>query len=328
MATITSTMTVSSAKDSFFGTMEYVDGSHTLDEMEAIVTQALNTSEAPKKIDCAEIYQSTEAVGRAIQAYNAIEVNPPVFVSTKLNGLPSGPYEAIKERVNQHLLKLGGLSKVELLLIHFPGPSDCDFGGSPEMFAKKANFDFYKANIGEAWANMVQLKNDGLCDDIGVSNFYQSHLNVLLEVCGEENKPHCNQIFIDPCHPEFELCDFMTEQGIGIMAYRPLSFVSHMEMVGGMGDTTFAKLQELANTHCDGNVRGFILCWLLKRGISPIFKSSNVEHVQSNAVAMNKVGTMEEFDVRDDSVFGNADMVNVVGGCDEYSQAIRGVCPN
>lgn len=145
-------------------------------------------------------------------------------------------------------------------------------------------------------------------------------------------RPAANQIFIDFSHPEFELVDFMNENNIAVMAYRPLSFIPHVEMAASMGDASWGKLcalAEAAGSTGESPPRSFVLSWLRRRQITPLFKTAEAERCRANlaAVATARSIPADAFDDRDAEAFGGSEMVDMVGGCDEYARALCSVQP-
>ena len=302
-----------------FGTMEYVDG--TTKDMTQITINALNAGY--RLLDCAELYESTKQVGAAI---NSFGMRDELTIISKLKGMPvEEDQAALISRVNAHLSDLQ-VNSVDVLLMHWPGPSQCDFNADAESFKEAANAEYYKKNIEKAWNNMILIQTQGLCKHIGVSNFYRGHLDFLISLCNEKNlpKPTMNEIFIDPCHPQFDYCDFMKSENIHVVAYRPLAFIPVMEMAGGMGDTTHAALVELAAANPDdGDVskspHDVVLSWLAKRGITTLVKTASVERCSSNFASANKGMVIEN----ERELFGASEMVAMCGGTDPYADVFE-----
>ena len=262
-----------------FGTMEYVDGKYSEDPaavMTAATTTALNAGF--RKFDCAEIYESTVHVGKAFgDAIGSGKVTrESLHITTKLKGLPCEGYQALKDRVKQHLAQLS-MEYVNLLLIHWPGPGTADLSG--ESLAKECTWEFFDVNIDSAWKNMQRLKMDGLCREIGVSNFYSQHLQRL--ALATNVAPFANQIFIDMTHQEEDLVKEMLQGGIVPIAYRPTAFLPVMEMAAAMGDRTWGTIAEAAAAG-EVSPHEFVMKWMLSRGISPLVKSNNEDHCKAN----------------------------------------------
>mmetsp|Transcript_13686 Transcript_13686/g.16586 ORF Transcript_13686/g.16586 Transcript_13686/m.16586 type:complete len:309 (+) Transcript_13686:109-1035(+) len=292
----------------FVGTMEDLNP----DGPGVYQTTLNNLKSGIRYIDCAEAYESLSEVARAIKDSGVDRKE--LFVCSKIKGLPLGNYKAVEKRVQEHLSNLG-LTYLDLLLIHWPGPDDCDFSSSVDEFSAKATWEYFDQNIDESWEIMKSLQEGGQTRRIGVSNFYQKHLERL------QGKPFANEIFIDATHGETQLVEFMQEKGIHVLAYRPLVFLSAIELAGSMGSTTMSQIQELADKNDVVNAQQLVLSWLLARGCSVIVKSANSEHIQSNLKACEIAKTIDIPSLKD---LGNADdLVAMCGGTDEYSAIFR-----
>merc|ERR1719401_2426224 len=99
------------------------------------------------------MYKSTPHVGRAIKDYLATNDSDvdraDICVTTKLKGMPSGDYDGVREQLERHLGDLG-LSYVDLLLVHWPGPADCGLE-SPSRLAEAASWEYFTEHMAEAW---------------------------------------------------------------------------------------------------------------------------------------------------------------------------------
>ena len=174
--------------------------------------------------DCAELYASSQHVGRAFN--EIIEHTIPrstLHITSKLKGMPSGSYDQIRERLTNHLNTLS-LAYVDLLLIHWPGQHDTDLSSNDDI-ASKCTWSYFDTNIEAAWINMQRLQTEGLTKQIGVSNFYLSHLQRL-----PEPPPFANEIYLDITHQENVLCEYMNTHNIQCIAYRTLAFLRVVAM--------------------------------------------------------------------------------------------------
>eukprot|EP00658_Telonema_sp_P-2_P033065 TRINITY_DN24346_c0_g1_i1.p1 TRINITY_DN24346_c0_g1~~TRINITY_DN24346_c0_g1_i1.p1 ORF type:complete len:241 (+),score=59.38 TRINITY_DN24346_c0_g1_i1:246-968(+) len=160
--------------------------------------------------------------------------------------------------------------------MHWPGlcafdPTDMGPLGSPADFQPHAtSWDDFKANIAGAWANMCKLKEEGLVLEVGSSNFYSHHLDELRSQC--DASPYANEIFIDGTNQETEFVQQMQEQGVRVIAYRPVIYKPFPD--------AFAAVAEKLGA----SVHGVILAWMLRRGIYPIVKARGA-HIGDNLSA-------------------------------------------
>ena len=203
------------------GTMEHVDGSDR--KPEAMYDAVLAYLKAGgRHLDCAECYQSTPHVGRAIADSGVSRAE--LHVTTKLSGLPCD-YAEVKQRLVAHYAALG-VERADLLLVHWPGPAASEehageafsgehtraLLGDPDALRKACTWAYFDSHIEQAWRNMQQLRDEGLCAKIGVSNFYRQHLRRLAECGGEA--PFANEIYIDATHQEREFVEEMIGAGM------------------------------------------------------------------------------------------------------------------
>lgn len=290
----------------FFGTMD-------LEQPYESTLQALECG--IRHIDSAELYKNNSHVGRAISDSKVARSD--LCVVSKLKGIPSGSYEDVKARVNAMLSEMG-LDYFDVLLIHWPGPDDIDLEGSASAVEQKSSFGYFTSNITSGWTHMLRLKTENLCRDVGVSNFYQPHVEYLLsQFSSSEQRPTMNELQIDILHQETKFVSYMQSKNMRVLAYRSGSFVPVYEMAAGMGDPTFQVLSKLVDEKRDA--RSIIMAWLVSRGISPIIKSKTRARVEAALNAIDSNMGSSVFDALDAP--GSADMVEMCGGLDEYAAA-------
>jgi alcohol dehydrogenase (NADP+) len=304
-----------------FGTMERRD-----DDPEAMYTATREALRAGyRHFDLAEHYQTQEQVGRALSEFMAEqqqeedeeeeeEAGGPrsaLFITNKVDGMPLGPYPAVKARV-QRMLSRCQLAHFDLLLIHYPTPAETtDLDGDPSALCTPERWEHFQQHCAEAWRNMSSLRQDGLCTHVGLSNCYPQHLQCFAQHAAEPSSApiYANEIFIDAAHPETDFVASMQAAGIRVFAYRPLAFLPNLKMLEVMGVSEVAAAIDAAavtattrqqggshgggggggggsggTTHGDarGSWQQLILAWLLARGISPVASSTSPEHIAAN----------------------------------------------
>merc|ERR1712070_144405 len=283
------------------GTMEHVDESHPPDAMYSATLAYLRAG--GRHLDCAEIYRSTAHVGRAIQDSGVPRSE--LHITSKLCGLPvnrgdyHGPedFAAVRTRLQQHLQTLG-VTYVDLLLVHWPGPpaSPEDHPteylsvshtegllGQPQRLAAACTWDYFDQHIDSAWGNMQRLRAEGLCRQIGVSNFNSHHLQRLSG--GSEDHPSANQIYIDVTHQRKDLLQLMQQQQITPIAYRPLAFLPVVQMAADMGDGTHGALEQLQMSLSAASVQQVVIAWLVRCGCHVLAKTADEQRVKQNLMA-------------------------------------------
>jgi diketogulonate reductase-like aldo/keto reductase len=157
------------------------------------VTHALSIGY--RHIDTAAFYGNEEDVGCAVRESGIARER--LFVVTKLWNSDQGYASAIKA-CNESLAKLK-LDYVDLYLIHWP-----------EAGRRL-----------DSWRALVELRKQGKCRSIGVSNYTVAHLKELM--AHSSVRPSVNQVEFSPFLFQRELLDFCRSHGIQLEAYCPLT---------------------------------------------------------------------------------------------------------
>ena len=115
------------------------------------------------------------------------------------------------------------------------------------------------------WEELIRLKDDGLCKNIGVANCHQHHLEILIKATGV--MPQVNQIEIHPLFSQKKLVEYCQSQGIVVEAYTPL----------GRMDERFVRLPLWKNLQKKYNksISQLVLRWHIQNGVIPVFRSMN-----------------------------------------------------
>jgi len=198
-----------------------------------------------RHIDTAEGYRNEEEVGQAL-AESGVPRSE-VWVTTKLSNDRQG-YETTKAACEDSLRKLR-LDQVDLYLMHWP----------------------FDETMADTWRAMQELRDEGKCRAIGVSNFSVKRFEFFFTLTDEA--PAVNQVELHPFNYRPDLLELHRAKGIATEAYSPLTRAQRFD------DPT---LVALAEKH--GKTPAQILIrWDLQHGIVTIPKSSHKERIIENA---------------------------------------------
>ncbi|KAH8770118.1 aldo/keto reductase [Diaporthe sp. PMI_573] len=202
-------------------------------------------------LDGADGYGNEAELGLAIK--EAGVPRDKLYVVTKLSK-PSAD-KTIEQDFTTSLQKLG-LDYVDLYLIHSPFFAD----GDPKLLQQK-------------WAEMEVIKASGRAKSIGLSNFLQKHLEIVLETA--KIPPAINQIEFHPYLQHGDLLDFHRKNNIAVSAYAGLTAVTKAKP--GPLDDIYAQLAKKYGVS-EGDVA---LRWILDQGVVAITTSSKEERLTS-----------------------------------------------
>ena len=214
-----------------------------LEECEESVRTALETGY--RHVDTAQAYGNEAGVGRGIAAADVDRDE--VFLATKL-WIDNLGYEDVLESTAESLDRLA-TDDLDLLSVHRPaGEYD------PE----------------ETLPALEELREDGLIERIGVSNFEPSHIERAQEVL--DAPIFANQIEIHPLLQQRRLREFCAEQGIEVVAYSPLARgrVFEIETISEIADERGVSEAQVS------------LAWLRANGLTAIPKATGGDHIRDN----------------------------------------------
>ncbi|XP_004425456.1 PREDICTED: prostaglandin-E(2) 9-reductase-like [Ceratotherium simum simum] len=174
-----------------------------------------------RHIDAAYFYQNEEEIGKALREKMADGTvkREDIFYTTKL-WLTFLRQELVRPALERSLKKLG-LDYVDLFIIHFP------FALKPgeELVLKDASGEIILdiVDFRDTWeVSLEKCKDAGLTKSIGVSNFNDKQLEMILNKPGLKYRPVCNQV---ECHPylnQSKLLEFCQSKDIVVVAYSAL----------------------------------------------------------------------------------------------------------
>lgn len=212
----------------------------TPDEAEASVLSALACGY--RLIDTANAYVNEKAVGRAMKKSGVSREE--IFLETKL-------WPAFYEQPDavEKTLERLDTDYIDLLLIHQPA-----------------------GNYIAGYKLMEKAYKEGKVKAIGLSNFSQSQIREILDIC--EVKPVVLQTEVHPYYQEKKLKDYLKKEGIVIQAWYPL----------GHGDKALLEeplFQKLGKKYGKSSAQ-IILRWHIQAGNIVIPGSKSPAHIQDN----------------------------------------------
>ncbi len=239
-------------------------GTYKAKEQDGIDAVAIAIKNGYTLIDTAAIYGNEEAVGKGIKASGVPREN--LFITTKL-WREFLNYEETKVELEKSLERLD-VDYIDLYLIHWP--------------ANAKNYDNWQQANADSWRAMEELQAEGKIKSIGVSNFFQEHLEALLKTA--KVTPSVNQIEFHPGYWQQELTEYCKEQNIVIEAWSPLgkAVVFDNEV-----------LTSIATKH-NKSVAQVCLRWVIQHNVIAIPKSTTPKRIIENLEIFDFELTEEE----------------------------------
>jgi 2,5-diketo-D-gluconate reductase A len=214
-----------------------------------------------RHIDTAQMYGNEEGVGAAIAASGLARED--VYVTTKVNNNRHRPADA-KDSARVSLEKLG-LDRVDLLLIHWPLPTQ------------------YDGDFVSTWEALLELREEGLATSVGVSNFQPEHLDRVVAATGVV--PVVNQVEVHPYFANEAARAATARHGAVVEAWSPLG--------QGGGELTDPAVTALAERY--GRTPAQVLLrWALDRGDVVFPKSMSKARLAENFEVFDFALTADE----------------------------------
>ena len=210
--------------------------------------------------DTAQIYANEAEVGQAI-AESQVNRNE-LFITTKIwtdHYAPDKLIPSLKESLHQ--LRTDA---VNLTLIHWPAPR-------------------LGVQIPELMQTLLEAKQQGLTEHIGVSNFNIELIQQAIDTIGLEHIA-TNQIELSPYLQNQRLVNFLQSQKIDVTSYMTLAYGKVLND---------PVLQGIATQH-QASTAQIALAWALQKGFAVIPSSTKREHLLANLAAQEIQLTQEE----------------------------------
>ncbi|KRB78632.1 oxidoreductase [Nocardioides sp. Root190] len=240
-------------------------------DTERVVSEAFEIGY--RHVDTAQMYGNEEGVGAAIAASGLARGD--LYVTTKVNNNRHRPADA-KDSARVSLDKLG-LDRVDLLLIHWPLPTQ------------------YDGDFVATWEALLELREEGLATSVGVSNFQPEHIDRVVAATGVV--PAVNQIEAHPYFANEAARAATVRHGAVVEAWSPLG--------QGGGELTDPAVVALAERH--GRTPAQVLLrWALDRGDIVFPKSLSKARLAENfdvfdfALGADEVATLAALDKGED----------------------------
>ena len=202
--------------------------------------------EGYRHVDTAQVYDNEEAVGEGLAAADVDR--EAVFLTTKLwrsNLRRDDVFASVRASLDRL-----GVEYVDLLLIHWPHP---------------------RVPVEEPLGAMADLREEGLVEHLGVSNFTTAQLRTAVEAV--EAPLVANQVLYHPYKDQSALRAFCPENDVALTAYSPLA------RGDAVSDEVFARIGD----RYDKSAAQVALRWLVQQnGVVAIPKSTSHQHIAAN----------------------------------------------
>ena len=198
-----------------------------------------------RHVDTAKAYDNEAAVGEGLAAADVDAED--VFVATKVWKSDLAYDDAIEsaERSREDL----GVETIDLLYVHWPaGEYDAE----------------------ETLSAFADLRDDGVIERIGVSNFEPGQVEEAVEVC--DAPIFANQVECHPLLPQEAVRETCEANDVEVVAYSPLAR-------GEVFDVP--TISEIADDHGASDAQ-VSLAWLREKGVTAIPKATGREHIEDN----------------------------------------------
>jgi 2,5-diketo-D-gluconate reductase B len=200
-----------------------------------------------RHVDTAELYENERPVGAGIAAADVPRGS--VYLATKIlhpRKADDVTRASIRAAVKGCLDRLG-VDAVDLMYVHWPADYDLELVHS----------------------TLADLREDGLLDGVGVSNYEPRHLETALDV---DPEIVANQVELHPLLPQADLRERCADLGVDVVAYAPLAHGSVFDI---------PELETVAEAN-GVSVPRVTLAWLREKGVAAVPKATSEAHIRDN----------------------------------------------
>ena len=215
-----------------------------------------------RHVDTAQIYGNEAAVGEGIAKSDVDRED--IFLASKVWIDELAPAD-VASSTRESLDKLG-VDSVDLMYVHWPAGEY-----EPE----------------ETLPAFAELRDDGLIDRIGVSNFEPHHLDAATDALGEA--PFANQVEMHPLLRQEELREYADANGVELVAYSPLA---RGEILDDPAIVDIAEKHGVSAAQVS-------LAWLRESGVTAIPKATGIDHIRDNLASLDFELDDEDIDAID-----------------------------
>jgi diketogulonate reductase-like aldo/keto reductase len=245
-----------------------------------LVSNAAETRNATKAaveagfrhLDCAERYRNEAEVGAAVKELFAEGTvrREDIFVTTKLWNNNHRP-ERVKPALQASLDRLG-LDYVDLYLMHTPYAFKPGDDQHPRDEHGAVVYDD-GVTLEETWAAMEGLVDDGLTRAIGVSDIDVERTRRIVD--SARIKPAVVEVESHPYHPQWDLQELCTTEGIILLAFAPLGHAIEPRL---LDDPLIVSLaQRFGKTPAQ-----VLLAWGIQRGTAVLTSTVRLARISEN----------------------------------------------
>ncbi|MXV61142.1 aldo/keto reductase [Natronorubrum sp. JWXQ-INN-674] len=202
-----------------------------------------------RHIDTAQMYDNEAAVGEGIERADVDRED--VFLATKIKPANLG-HDDVLETARESLDRLG-VDSVDLLYVHWPARAY-----DPE----------------ETLSAFSELYDEGLIDNVGVSNFLPEQIEEAIDIC--DAPILANQVELHPMLQQPDLRAACENYDVEVVAYSPIAR-------GEVFDQP--ELRDVAAKHDVSEAR-VSLAWLREKGVTAIPKATGEDHLGDNFASL------------------------------------------